>query len=203
LVIFLKPLNKDLDKKKNIIEKYNSTSSFYDDRYRKIQKEKYKILFRNCNLNYKTILDAGCGTGLLIEYVFNLNIDNLKKKVKYIGIDISWKMLMNFCDKFKKTKDIEDINLILGDIENLPLRQDSFNIIYSITSLQNLPVIKKGLGEFIRVGQKDSLLKLSILRKKLKVDDLIAFLKTHTLDLKTEFLENIEDVIIQGSLNKH
>jgi len=203
LVIFLKPLNKDLDKKKNIIEKYNSTSNFYDNRYSKIQKEKYKILFNNCDLNYKTILDAGCGTGLLIEYVFNLNIDNIKKKVKYIGIDISWKMLMNFYDKSKKVNDIEDINLILGDIENLPLRQNSFNAIFSITSLQNLPVIKKGLGEFIRVGQKDSLLKLSILRKQLKIDDLVAYLKTHTLNLKTEFLENIEDVIIQGNLNKH
>ena len=203
MVIFLKPLNKDLDKKKNIIEKYNSTSNFYDNRYSKIQKEKYKILFNNCDLNYKTILDAGCGTGLLIEYVFNLNIDNIKKKVKYIGIDISWKMLMNFYDKSKKVNDIEDINLILGDIENLPLRQNSFNAIFSITSLQNLPVIKKGLGEFIRVGQKDSLLKLSILRKQLKIDDLVAYLKTHTLNLKTEFLENIEDVIIQGNLNKH
>ena len=198
----MKPLNKDLDKKKNIIEKYNSTSSFYDNRYSKIQKEKYKILFRNCNLNYKTILDAGCGTGLLIEYVFNLNIDNIKKKVKYIGIDISWKMLMNFCNKSKK-KDNEEINLILGDVENLPLRPDSFNLIFSITSLQNLLVIKKGLGELIRVGKKDSLLKLSILRKQLQIDDLVAYLKTHTMDLKTEFLENIEDVIIQGILNKH
>lgn len=202
MVIFLKPLNKDLDKKKNIIEKYNSTSSFYDNRYSKIQKEKYKILFRNCNLNYKTILDAGCGTGLLIEYVYDLNIDNIKKKVKYIGIDISWKMLMNFCNKSKK-KDNEEINLILGDVENLPLRPDSFNLIFSITSLQNLLVIKKGLGELIRVGKKDSLLKLSILRKQLQIDDLVAYLKTHTMDLKTEFLENIEDVIIQGILNKH
>ena len=203
MVIFLKPLNKDLDKKKNIIEKYNSTSSFYDNRYSKIQKEKYKILFRNCNLNYKTILDAGCGTGLLIEHVYDLNIDYLKKKVKYIGIDISWKMLMNFCEKSKKRKNSEAINLVLGDIENLPIRQDVFNIIFSITSLQNLTVIKKGLGELIRVGQKNSLLKLSILRKQLKVDDLMAYLKTHTIDLKTEFLENIEDIIIQGSLIKH
>jgi len=199
----LKPLNKDLDKKKNIIEKYNSTSSFYDNRYSKIQKEKYRILFRNCNLNYKTILDAGCGTGLLIEYVHDLSIDKIKKKVKYIGIDISWKMLINFSNKTKKIKDIEDINLILGDIENLPLRHDSFNVLFSITSLQNLPVIKKGLGELIRVGQKDSLLKLSILQKQLKLDDLITYLRAHTIDLKTEFLENIEDVIIQGSLIKH
>ncbi len=199
----MKPLNKDLDKKKNIIEKYNSTSSFYDNRYSKIQKEKYRILFRNCNLNYKTILDAGCGTGLSIEFFSNLNINNLKKKVKYIGIDISWKMLMNFSNKTKKIKDIEDINLILGDIENLPLRHDIFNAIFSITSLQNLPVIKKGLGELIRVGQKDSLLKLSILQKQLKLDDLITYLRAHTIDLKTEFLENIEDVIIQGSLIKH
>ncbi|MHA1275463.1 MAG: class I SAM-dependent methyltransferase [Promethearchaeota archaeon] len=199
----MKPLNKDLDKKKNIIEKYNSTSSFYDNRYSKIQKEKYRILFRNCNLNYKTILDAGCGTGLLIEYVHDLSIDKIKKKVKYIGIDISWKMLINFSNKTKKIKDIEDINLILGDIENLPLRHDSFNVLFSITSLQNLPVIKKGLGELIRVGQKDSLLKLSILQKQLKLDDLITYLRAHTIDLKTEFLENIEDVIIQGSLIKH
>ena len=80
----MKPLNEESDKKKIIIEKYNSTSSFYDDRYRKIQNEKFELHFKNTNFNCKTLLDAGCGTGLLFEYISSMNDNNLGRTLRYI-----------------------------------------------------------------------------------------------------------------------
>jgi len=198
----LKPLNEESDKKKIIIEKYNSTSSFYDDRYRKIQNEKFELHFKKTIINCKTLLDAGCGTGLLFEYISRLNGNILGRTLRYIGIDISWKMLKYFYNKTKIIKNKINTNLILGDIENLPFREDKFNLIFSITSLQNLQDLEKGLKEIIRVGKENTALKLSILRKQLKLEEVITYLKSHTINLRTENLEEVEDVIIHGSLIK-
>ncbi|MFX1590929.1 MAG: hypothetical protein ACFFC1_22570, partial [Promethearchaeota archaeon] len=58
------------DKKKEIISKYNSTATFYDKRYRKIQEEKYRIILSDFLLEKnKIVLDAGCGSGLLFEFI--------------------------------------------------------------------------------------------------------------------------------------
>ncbi len=199
----MKPLNEESDKKKIIIEKYNSTSSFYDDRYRKIQNEKFELHFKNTNFNSKTLLDAGCGTGLLFEHISSLNDKNLGRTLRYIGTDISWKMLKHFYNKTKKIKNKINSNLILGDIENLPFREDKFNLIFSITSLQNLNDLKKGLKEIIRVGKENTALKLSILRKQLKLEEVITYLNSRIINLKTDILEDVEDVFIQGNLNKN
>jgi len=198
----LKPLNEDSDKKKIIIEKYNSTSSFYDDRYRNIQNEKFELHFKTTDVNCKTLLDAGCGTGLLFEYISRLNDNSLGRTLRYVGIDISGKMLNHFSNKTKKIRNKINTNLILGDIENLPLRKDKFNLIFSITSLQNLHDLKKGLKEIIRVGKENAGLKLSILRKQLKLEEVNTFLNSYTFNLRTENLEELEDVIIHGSLSK-
>lgn len=195
-------LNEDSDKKKKIIEKYNSTSSFYDDRYREIQNEKYTLQFKNTDFRYKTLLDAGCGTGLLFEYISNLKFVNLNKELRYIGLDISWKMLVQFYKKTKRTNYRGNGNLVLGDIENLPFRDAKFNLIFSITSLQNLQDLKKGLKELVRVGNEDTAIKLSILRKQLKLEEVIAYLNSWTINLKTDILEELEDVIFQGNLKK-
>ena len=198
----MKPLNEESDKKKIIIEKYNSTSSFYDDRYRKIQNEKFELHFKKTDINCKTLLDAGCGTGLLFEYISSLKFNNLGRTLRYIGIDISGKMLKMFYNKTKRIKNKVNTNLILGDIENLPFRKDKFNLISSITSLQNLHDLKKGLKEIIRVGKENTALKLSILRKQLRSEEVITYLNSHTINLRIENLEEVEDVFIHGSLIK-
>lgn len=198
----MKPLNEESDKKKIIIEKYNSTSNFYDDRYRKIQNKKYAIQIKNTNFKHKTLLDAGCGTGLLFEFIFSVNNHDSRRELRYIGLDISWKMLKTFINKINKLEYKGNSNLILGDIEYLPFREKAFNLIFSFTSLQNLQNLKKGLNELIRVGKKDSILKLSILKKQLKLEEVITHLNSYVMNLKTETLEGLEDVIIQGNLNK-
>lgn len=198
----MKPLNEESDKKKTIIEKYNSTSNFYDDRYRKIQNEKYAIQLKNTNFKHKTLLDAGCGTGLMFEFIFSVNNHNSLRDLRYIGLDISWKMLKTFTNKINMLNYKGNSSLILGDIEYLPFREEAFDLIFSITSLQNLQSLKKGLNELIRVGKKNTILKLSILKKQLKLQEVKTYLNSYVINLKTEILEGLEDIIIQGNLNK-
>jgi len=198
----LNPLNKDSEKKKNIIAKYNSTSRFYDDRYRNIQNSKFKLLLKNFKFDDKIILDAGCGTGLLFEFFLRFNQRMLNRKLRYIGLDISWKMLKQFLYKINNRSSIKRVNLILGDIENLPFREEKIHQIFAVTSFQNLYNIEKGLKELIRVGQHGTSLNLSILGKNLNLDSIYSCLKSETANLNLITLEKVEDVIIQGNLLK-
>lgn len=198
----MKPPSKDAEKKKNIIAKYNSTSSFYDDRYRNIQNLKFKLLLKNFKFDNKIILDAGCGTGLLFEFFPRSDQQIYKRKLRYIGLDISWKMLKQFLYKINKVTSIKHVNLILGDIENLPFREEKIHQIFAVTSFQNLHDIEKGLRELIRVGQQGTSLNLSILKKNLNLDNIYSYLKSETADLNLIRLEKVEDVIIQGNLLK-
>ena len=198
----MNPLNKDSEKKKNIIAKYNSTSTFYDDRYRNIQNSKFKLLLSNFKLDNKILLDAGCGTGLLLEFFLRSDQQIHERKLRYLGLDISWKMLKQFLCKINKRTSIKHVNLILGDIENLPFREEKIRQIFAVTSLQNLHDIEKGLRELIRVGQQGTSLNLSILEKNLNLDYIYSYLKSEIADLNLIRLEKVEDVIIQGNLFK-
>ena len=198
----MKPLSKDSEKKKNIIAKYNSTSRFYDDRYRNIQNSKFKLLLKNFKFDDKIILDAGCGTGLLFEFFLRCNQQIYDEKLRYIGLDISLKMLKQFLYKINKRSSIKRVNLILGDIENLPFREEKIHQIFAVTSFQNLHNIEKGLKELIRVGQHGTSLNLSILGKNLNLDSIYSCLKSETANLNLITLEKVEDVIIQGNLLK-
>ena len=198
----MKPLSKDSEKKKNIIAKYNSTSTFYDDRYKNIQNSKFKLLLRDFKFENKVILDAGCGTGLLFEFFLSSIQIKSKGKLRYIGLDISLNMLNQFLYKIKKVKSIDNANLILGDIENLPFREEKVQQIFAVTSLQNLYDIERGLKELFRVSQQGTLLNLSLLQKNLNLENIYSYLKSEIADLNIMRLEKVEDVIIQGNLMK-
>jgi hypothetical protein len=90
----------------------------------------------------------------------------------------------------------------LSDIEHLPFRNNIFNQIFSFTSFQNLPRNHKGFQEIIRVASIISDLKFSILKKKLKLDNLLDFLKPNVKDLEIFNIEFLEDIIIQGKISK-
>ena len=191
-----------LNKKKEIINDYNSSAEFYDKRYRAIQEEKYHIILENYDLIEKRILDIGCGTGLLFEYILNSKENHNLQKSKFIAIDISWKMLLKFKKKLLKLKNKPNVLFVLSDIENLPFRNNSFNLIFSLTSFQNLPSILDGIRESLRVSTNDSTFKFSILRKKLNLDQVKTLLEPFVKDLKVINRYYIEDVIIQGIVRK-
>ncbi|MFX0106609.1 MAG: class I SAM-dependent methyltransferase [Candidatus Hodarchaeota archaeon] len=193
---------KNSNKKKVIINKYNSSAHFYDRRYKQIQSEKYELILNNYYVNGKTILDIGCGTGLLFEYISKLKKADYLNRYKYVAIDISWNMLSEFKSKVINYKPKNNLELILGDIENLPFRENVFDSIFSITSLQNLANINRGICELLRLSMNYGDFNFSILRKKLNLDALLDLIKPFSREIKTIDKDFLEDVIILGKFVK-
>jgi ubiquinone/menaquinone biosynthesis C-methylase UbiE len=202
MVLLVRKIFKFLNKKKEIIDDYDASADFYDKRYRAIQERKYDIVLNNYNLNEKTIIDIGCGTGLFIEHIFNSKKSSGVLKCNYVAVDISWNMLLQFKVKLLKLKNKIKILLILADIENLPFRDNSFNSVFSLTSFQNLPNILSGIRESLRVSLNRSDFKFSILRKKMELNPLLELLTPFVEDLEVINKDFIEDVIIQGKIIK-
>lgn len=76
----------------------------------------------------KTFLDIGCGTGFLTHELM------LKKTVKQmIAVDIAWSMLQVTRSKLQH---IDDVQYICADAEQLPLFNNSVDIIVSNLALQ-------------------------------------------------------------------
>ncbi len=97
--------------------KYNSTAPIYNTRYREIQETKYETM-----IDFPVggrVLDIGCGTGLLYEFLDHEH---------YVGIDFSFKML----------KKGQFSNKILADCDALPFQNEIFDYAFSFTVLQNL-----------------------------------------------------------------
>ncbi|MFX1356244.1 MAG: class I SAM-dependent methyltransferase [Promethearchaeota archaeon] len=193
-------IKKGSAKKKKIIEDYNSTSSFYDKRYEKIQMQKFDLILKDFNYEYKTMIDAGCGTGLLFEYILFEKEQN--KTLSYIGTDISWMMLKEFQKKLEKLQINVNLNLILSDLEYMPLRSNVFNSIVSFTSLQNLGNLKVGVNELMRIAKNGTQFKISILKKNLNPKKFIKIVKSYIKDLEVKSIENMEDYLIQGTVLK-
>ncbi len=195
--------SKNQNKKKSIIEKYNSSSHFYDKRYKAIQEEKYEIVLKNYRANGKIIIDMGCGTGLFFEYITKSIKKQGEIKFNYVAVDISCNMLLRFkskvinynCKKYA-------LNLILSDMEHLPFRENIFDSTFSLTSFQNLPHIQIGITESFRVSKNNADYNFSILKKKLELELLLKILKPEIKEIKVIEKENLEDFIIQGKLLK-
>ncbi|MBN1216537.1 MAG: class I SAM-dependent methyltransferase [Candidatus Lokiarchaeota archaeon] len=189
-------------KKKEIINKYNSTSHFYDERYRDIQKMKYDLILKHFTPLNKIILDAGCGTGLLFSYIVEKYMEKRSKfgNYHYIGIDISIKMLNKFKNKINDNHKLfkDNIDIILADLDFLPFRIQSFNSFFSITSFQNLPMINNAVIESIKTLKTNAILHISILKKKIKIKEFKSFIENYVDDLEFIDIDSIEDFIILG-----
>lgn len=95
-----------------------------------------------------TLLDVGCGTGELLKEIFNLGIAQ-----QLSGIDISSKMIDIAKEKLKETA-----TLLLGDSEELPFNEQSFDAVVCNDSFHHYPAPSKVIKEFARVLKKDGIL---------------------------------------------
>jgi len=124
------------------ISDYNKTAEYYNSRYKETQFEKYKIMLSGLKLTGK-ILDLGCGTGLLSEF---LQQDDL------IGCDSSKEML-----KIRGSGD-------LCNIEQLPYKDIEFDFVLSFSVLMNSQDPEKALKEVRRILKKDGTFICTFLR---------------------------------------
>ena len=94
-----------------------SANEFYPFTARQLPTEK------NCR-----VLDLGCGTGLELEFYYQLN-----PSAKVTGIDLSEGMLSALRNKFSD----KDVTLILGSYFDVPLGENVFDAAVSVESLHH------------------------------------------------------------------
>jgi ubiquinone/menaquinone biosynthesis C-methylase UbiE len=150
-------------KKERINEDYEKGAEFYDSRYRELQFEKFRIMLSEVELK-EPILDLGCGTGLLQEF--------LGRKVKLFGCDFSEKML----EKARARGEIISVADLNG---TLPYEKEKFATILSFTVLQNVEEQEIFLQEAKRILKTDGIFVLTTLKKTTDENKLIKLIETY------------------------
>jgi len=108
-------------------------------------------------LKNKYVLDVGCGQGLITSLI-------AKKCKRVIGLDLSQESLKQ-AQKGLKEIGVTNAEFILGDAENLPFADNTFDTIYSIGVLHHTPNTQKGINEIHRVLKKNGKTIIMLYRK--------------------------------------
>lgn len=141
--------------KRALMDHYDSSAFTYERLYGEEQEAKHlRGLGMVPSVKDATILDAGCGSGLLVE-----KLACLARLV--VCLDFSKAMLQILRSRLRW----ENVELVRGDVENLPFREDAFDRVFMFTVLQNAPTPSMALKEAYRVLRRDGYLTVSFLKK--------------------------------------
>lgn len=136
---------------KKVVEDYNSIADSFD-KTRKNQWKEFKILLPYIKTG-SNFADIGCGNGRFLKFL------NKHKKVNYIGIDNSNKLLEKAKNENPKAK------FLLGDMLDIPLDDDTQDIVGSIAAFHHIPSMKLrkiAISEFSRILKKNGILLLTV-----------------------------------------
>jgi demethylmenaquinone methyltransferase / 2-methoxy-6-polyprenyl-1,4-benzoquinol methylase len=161
---------------------YDGIAKGYDRLHGEEQLKKLELIGKEINTdsklkdfikpNYK-LLDVGCGTGISTAF--------FKVKEK-LGIDPSFE-LINIAIKNYPTCEFK-----VGSAENLLYKDKQFDIVFSLTAIQNFDDIDIGLNEMKRVCKKDGHFILTFLKKSVKHSQIDTLIR-----LKFDVVKKIEE----------
>ena len=142
--------NSSMSKKQQVAKMFDTISNEYDGLNRVISfgidiKWRKKVVEIVKLQNPDSILDIATGTG---DLAINLTKTNAKK---IIGLDISEGMLNVGREKINLKQLNHTIDMVVGDSENLPFENDSFDAITVAFGVRNFETLEKGLSEILRV----------------------------------------------------
>lgn len=150
---------------------YNTLSPGYEELHREEQEKKLAIIKQHITIKkFDLLLDVGCGTGITSRF-----------DCRVVGVDPAIKLL-------------ERAPLLLrvqGEAEHLPFKDNVFDIVCSVTAIQNFHDIEQGLKEIRRVGKGTYV--LTFLKKSPKQERITKYIKRlFTVERK---IEEEKDVI--------
>lgn len=97
---------------------------------------RYYHLYKRINFeNGALMLDAGCGEGVVTEYL-------AKKKFKIIGIDKSFEKVKEAFRNCRKNI------FLVADINDLPFKENTFDVVFSLDVLEYVNDTKRVFKEF-------------------------------------------------------
>ncbi|SEB67048.1 demethylmenaquinone methyltransferase / 2-methoxy-6-polyprenyl-1,4-benzoquinol methylase [Tenacibaculum sp. MAR_2009_124] len=140
----------ELGKKEQVAQMFDNISKDYDGLNRVIslgidvswRKKVVKLIGEN---SPKQILDIATGTGDLALMMTKLNPDRI------VGLDISEGMLEVGRTKIDKANLSNKIKMVVGDSENIPFEDNTFDAITVSFGVRNFENLDKGLKEILRV----------------------------------------------------
>jgi ubiquinone/menaquinone biosynthesis C-methylase UbiE len=169
--------------KRRMMQRYDLTAHIYGMRYAEEQTAKIEAALKNVNLEKRSlVLDVGCGTGLLFDHV-------AEKVETIVGLDVSRKVLSEAKMRSEKHP---NVHLIWADADNMPFRKGTFNYVFAVTLLQNMPNLIKTLDEVKRVTKKDATIVVTGLKKKFPLqifETLLCKSGLHAIEVKNETLK--------------
>lgn len=142
--------NSNLGKKEQVTKMFDTISGDYDGLNRVISfgidiKWRKKVVKIVKETNPDTILDIATGTG---DLAINLTETNA---TKIVGLDISSGMLEIGKEKILRKALESKIDMVLGDSENMPFDDNSFDAITVAFGVRNFETLDNGLKEIYRV----------------------------------------------------
>lgn len=110
---------------------YDKIARSYNELHYKEQLNKVVTIINELKIRNEKILDVGCGTALYSGLFKN-----------YLGIDNSIEMIKN-----------AHANIVYGHAEDLPFKDNSFEVVLCISAIHNFNNIKKAVEEIKRVSK--------------------------------------------------
>ncbi len=171
---------------------YDRLAPIYESEYAEEQNRKMETALRALEPRGEALLDIGCGTGLLFNHV--------KGKVGLIvGLDISRGMLR----EARKRATSPNILLVQADSDHMPFPNQTFNLAFAITLIQNTPNPLSTLIEMERVCKPNSHLVITGLKKSFTGESFKKLLEKAELEIQTikEDVEGKEFIAICKTKN--
>jgi len=107
------------------------------------------------DLRERRIIEVGCGLG---GFVMNI----AKRGGRIVGLDISAKAVHIARDLAKRLKLQDNVDLVVGDAQFLPFKEEVGDIVICSETLEHVPDYEKAFGELSRIADMSGYLCLTV-----------------------------------------
>jgi ubiquinone/menaquinone biosynthesis C-methylase UbiE len=107
------------------------------------------------NIGRQRVIEVGCGLG-----GFVMNIAKMGGNI--VGLDVSANAVRTARDLAEQLKLKDKVDLVVGDAQFLPFKQEASDIVVCSEALEHVPDYEKAFGELVRITNKSGYLCLTV-----------------------------------------